>query len=289
MDLNTRVAFRDGRSIPVLGLGVWNMKENTYDAVRWALDAGYRHLDCAAAYGNEEDVGRAVKDSGIPREELFITTKLSSGDVKAGNADAGIRESLARLGLDYIDLYLIHWPMPEMYVPAWQVMESYADKGVLRSIGLSNFHPRHYEILKAAARIQPVCVQLECHPQLNQQENLDYFRAEGLVMEAWSPLGGNPASWGFNAAAGRLHDRGSAVILQDPVILGLAEKYGKSAGQIILRWHLQRGVVCIPKSIHKERIIENSRIFDFALSDEDMAAIAALNCGARVGSDPETL
>ena len=290
MDLNTRVTFNNGKSIPILGLGVWNMKEKTYEAVRWALDAGYRHLDCASIYGNEEDVGRAVKKSGIPREELFITSKLFSGDVRTGNVDGGIAGSLQRLGTDYLDLYLIHWPIADKYVAAWQKMEEYAEKGVLRSIGLSNFHPHHYEDVMAVAKIKPVCVQLETHPYLAQQENLDYYTKQGVAMQAWSPLGGTPGSWTNDVVASSVPDKGksSGMLFKDPVILALAEKYGKSAGQIIIRWHLQRGVICIHKSVHKERIIENSQVFDFEISPEDMAAITALDHNGRVGANPDT-
>ena len=290
MDFSSCVTFYNGKKIPMLGLGVWNMKEKTYDAVRWALDAGYRHLDCASVYGNEADVGRAVKDSGIPREELFITSKLFSGDVRSGDVDGGIRGSLERLGTDYLDLYLIHWPIADKYVPAWKKMEDWAKKGVLRSIGLSNFHPHHYQDVLAAAEIKPACVQLEIHPYLAQAENLAYYSKEGVAVEAWSPLGGTPGSWDNDIVGPSVPDRGrsSGMLFKDPVILQMAEKYGKSAGQIIIRWHLQRGVICIPKSVHKERIIENSQVFDFNISDEDMAAITALDHNGRVGANPDT-
>ncbi len=290
MDFSTCVALNNGKRIPILGLGVWNMKDKTYEAVRWALDAGYRHLDCASVYGNEADVGRAIRDSGIPRDELFLTSKLFSGDVRNENVDGGIAGSLERLGTDYLDLYLIHWPIAGKYVAAWKKMEVYAEKGVLRSIGLSNFHPHHYQDVMQEAKIKPVCVQLEIHPYLTQRANIAFYQKEGVAVEAWSPLGGTPGSWNNDVVASSVPDRGrsSGQLFKDPVILAMAEKYGKSAGQIIIRWHLQRGVICIPKSVHKERIIENSQVFDFSISDADMAAITALDHNGRVGADPDT-
>lgn len=290
MDFSTRVKLNDGNEIPILGLGVWNMKEKTYEAVRWALDAGYRHLDCASVYGNEADVGRAIRDSGIPRGEIFLTSKLFSGDLRSGNIDGGIAGSLERLGTDYLDLYLIHWPVAEKYVPAWKQMEAYARKGVLRSIGLSNFHPHHYEDIMAAAEIPPACVQLEIHPYLTQQENIAFYRARQVAVEAWSPLGGTPGSWTSDVVASSVPDKGrsSGMLFRDPLILSLAEKYGKSAGQILIRWHLQRGIICIPKSVHRERILENSQVFDFSLSQADMDAITALDHNGRVGANPDT-
>ena len=286
MNLQTTKKLNSGYEIPILGLGVWNMHEHTYDAVRWALDAGYRHLDCASIYGNEEDVGRAVKDSGIPREELFITSKLFSADVRSGKVAEAIDASLNRLRLDYLDLYLIHWPA-EGSVEAWLKMEEAAKKGLLRTIGLSNFHVQHYEKIMEKASVKPAVIQLEMHPYLTQKELIEFYNGQGIALEAWSPLGGTPGSWKPTEDD---PDRGksSAQLFKDPVILGLAEKYGKNAGQIIIRWHLQRGVICIPKSVHQDRIIGNSQVFDFELSPEDMAAITALDHNGRVGMSPDT-
>ena len=263
LDFSTCVTFNNGKKIPMLGLGVWNMKEKTYDAVRWALDAGYRHLDCASVYGNEADVGRAVKDSGIPREELFITSKLFSGDVRSGDVDGGIQGSLERLGTDYLDLYLIHWPIADKYVPAWRKMEAWAEKGVLRSIGLSNFHPHHYQDIMAEAKIKPVCVQLETHPYLAQKENLAFYQKENVALEAWSPLGRKDA-------------------LENETLKSIAAKYGKSVAQLCIRWVLQHGVLPLPKSVTPSRILENTKVFDFTIDAADMQAIDALkNIGGQ--------
>jgi len=286
MDLKTTKKLNSGYEIPMLGLGVWNMYEHTYDAVRWALDAGYRHLDCASAYGNEEDVGRAIKDSGIAREELFITSKLFNTDIRARKVDEAVAGSLKRLGLDYLDLYLIHWPV-DGNVEAWQKMEGYAKKGVLRSIGLSNFHESHFAKIMEVATIKPAAVQLEIHPYLAQNKLIDFYTGQDIAVEAWSPLGGTPGSWGASDVDPN-RGKGSGLLFKDPTILALAEKYGKNAGQIIIRWHLQRGIIVIPKSVHQDRIVGNSQVFDFELTAEDMAAIAALDRNGRVGANPDT-
>ena len=273
MDLTSKKRLNDGREMPVLGLGVFRSKdgEETYNAVRYALDAGYRHIDTAAAYHNEASVGRAIRDSGIPREEIWITTKLWNGEIRAHNEEAALEASLRALGTDYVDLYLIHWPVREEqgYLRAWKKMEAFRRRGLARSIGVSNYHIHHLEDVLREAEVVPAVNQVECHPELTQVELADFCAGKGIAFEPWSPLG-----------AGKL--------LQDPTLLSIAEKYGKTVAQIILRWDLQRDFICIPKSVHKERIEANAQIFDFALAQEDMDRIFALNKNARVGADPET-
>lgn len=273
MNLTTKKRLNDGREMPLFGLGVFRSKdgEETYNAVRYALDAGYRHIDTAAVYGNEASVGRAIHDSGIPREEIWITTKLWNDEIRAHNEEAALQASLKRLGTDYVDLYLIHWPVREEqgYLRAWKKMEDFRRRGLARSIGVSNYHIHHLEDVLREAEVVPAVDQVECHPELTQVELADFCAGKGIVFEPWSPLG-----------AGKL--------LEDPELLSIAASYGKTVAQVILRWGLQRGFICIPKSVHRERIESNAQVFDFELSAADMDRIFALNKNARVGSDPET-
>lgn len=265
--------LNNGISIPQLGFGVFRAADGaeTESAVRWALEAGYRHIDTAKIYGNEASVGRAIRASGLPREEIFLTTKLWTEDVRAGRTREAFEESLAALGTDYVDLYLIHWPA-KGFAAAWAEMEKLYAEGRVRAIGVSNFHQHHLDELAQTAKVKPAVDQIESHPYLTNQPLIDDCRARGIDVEVWSPLGGS---------------LGKANILQDETILALAQKYGKSPAQIAIRWHLQRGVVVMPKSVHQERIAANFNVFDFALSGEDMAAISALNRDLRVGSDPD--
>lgn len=269
----TELKLNNGVSIPQLGFGVFRAADGdeTENAVRWALEAGCRHIDTAKIYGNEASVGRAMRASGVRREEIFLTTKLWTTDVREGRTRAAFEESLAALGTDYVDLYLIHWPA-EGFIQAWAEMEALYREGRIRAIGVSNFHRQHLEALARAADVRPAVNQIESHPYLTNQPLIDSCIAQGIAVEAWSPLGGSLKK---------------ADILHDPTILALAQKYGRSAAQITLRWHLQRGVIVIPKSVHRERIASNLAVFDFALCEEDMAAISALNRNLRVGSDPD--
>lgn len=269
----TELKLNNGVSIPQLGFGVFRAADGdeTENAVRWALEAGCRHIDTAKIYGNEASVGRAMRASGVKREEIFLTTKLWTTDVREGRTRAAFEESLAALGTDYVDLYLIHWPA-EGFIQAWAEMEELYREGRIRAIGVSNFHRQHLEALARAADVRPAVNQIESHPYLTNQPLIDSCIAQGIAVEAWSPLGGSLKK---------------ADILHDPTILALAQKYGRSAAQITLRWHLQRGVIVIPKSVHRERIASNLAVFDFALCEEDMAAISALNRNLRVGSDPD--
>ncbi len=273
MDLTSAARLLSGHDMPLLGLGVFRSKdgEETYNAVKWALEAGYRHIDTAAAYGNEASVGRAIRDSGIPREQIFLTTKLWNAEIRAHNEEAALAKSLENLGTDYVDLYLVHWPVREEkgYLRAWEKMEKFHKEGRARSIGVSNYHIHHLEDLLKIASIVPAVNQVECHPLLAQTELADYCAKKGIAFEPWSPLG-----------AGKL--------LTHPVLTEIANRHGKTVAQVILRWDLQRGFICIPKSVHKERIQSNTEIFDFALTAEEMERIFALDCGERVGADPET-
>jgi len=263
--------LNNGVHMPWLGLGVWQVAEGqeVIQSVEYALKHGYRSIDTAAGYQNETGVGTAIKNSGIPREELFITTKLANKDQGYESTLRAFEESRSKLGLDYIDLYLIHWPGKDKYKETWKAFEKLYQEGLIRAIGVSNFKIHHLESLAEDSGIVPAVNQVEFHPLLQQQELLTYCKQKGIQLEAWSPLmQGN---------------------LDQPVIADLAQKYGKTPAQIILRWDLQLGVVTIPKSIREARIQENAGVFDFTLSDEDMQAIARLNQDSRFGPDPDNL
>lgn len=265
------VTLDNGVEIPQLGLGVWQVEERiTPDVVAAAFEAGYRHIDTAAAYGNEAGVGRAVAAAGLPRDEVFITTKLQNPDQGYDSTLRAFDTSLAKLGLDQVDLFLIHWPVPhrDQYLDTWRAFEQlYADKRV-RAIGVSNFHIPALRRLFDETDIRPVVNQIELHPGFPQDE-LRAFNAENdIVTEAWSPL-----------AQGDL---------SDPALRELADKHGKSPAQVVLRWHVQLGNVVIPKSKTPARIAENIEVFDFRLDNEDMARIADLENGRRLGGDPAT-
>lgn len=245
--------------MPTLGLGVYQTKkgEETQQAVRWALEAGYRHIDTAAFYGNERDVGIAIKTSGIPRDEIFVTTKLwVSGFL---NPETAFEKSMDELGLEYIDLYLIHWPFPGK-ARAWKKLEEIYGMGKVRAIGVSNYSIKHLEALKKEAAIQPMVNQVEFSPFLYQQALLTYCESQNIALEAYSPL-----------------TRGKR--LDTPLIGELAKKYGKTNAQIMIRWSLQHGLIVIPKSSKKERIKENADVFNFELSTEDMKKMDGLNAG----------
>lgn len=268
------ITLNDGTVIPQVGLGVFRARdgEQTEQSVLWALEAGYRHIDTAKAYRNEASVGRAIKKSGISREEIYITTKVWNEDVRQGTTRRACLESLQKLGTDYIDLYLIHWPA-EGYELAWKEMERLREEGYVRSIGVSNFHMHHIDTMMIKGKILPSVDQIEAHPYFTNQKLIDDLKERGIAVEVWSPLaGGNHA----------------AELLAEPVLQEIGAKYGKTSAQVVLRWHLQRDTIVIPKSVHQERIVENFDLFDFELSDEEMQQISALNRNTRVGADPET-
>jgi 2,5-diketo-D-gluconate reductase A len=262
-----------GATIPQLGFGVFQVDpgDTTSDAVATALQVGYRSLDTAAAYRNEESVGEAIAASGIPRDELFVTTKLWNSDQGTEPALAAFDQSLERLGLDYVDLYLIHWPVPkaDRYVDTWKALQQLHADGRARAIGVSNFQVPHLQRLLQETDIVPAVNQIELHPLLQQAELRAFHAEHGILTEAWSPL----------AQGGDLLDH--------PVIARLGEQHAKNAAQIVLRWHIQLGNVVIPKSVTPARIASNFDVFDFELSDEDMAEIAALDAGERLGSNPD--
>jgi 2,5-diketo-D-gluconate reductase A len=267
------VTLSDGRAIPQLGLGVYKVSDDeATDAVGSALEAGYRHIDTAAFYENEKGVGQAIRQSGLPRHEVFVTSKVWQDDHGYDETRRAFDTSLARLGFDYLDLYLIHWPAPRQnrYVETWRALESLKADGLVRSIGVSNFHPHHLDRLAQEGGETPVINQVELHPWLQQAGVREYDDAHGIATEAWSPL-----------ARGR--------ILDDPTLATLASKHGRSPAQIVLRWQLDLGNIVIPKSITPARIRENIDVFDFALDDEDRARIAALDSGQRTGKDPDDL
>jgi len=266
--------LNNGVKMPWLGLGVWKVTdpEEVDFAVKTALKAGYASIDTAAMYGNEEGVGKAVRESGIPREQIFITTKLANKMQRKGYEAAlkAFETSRKSLGLEYIDLFLIHWPVKGKYTESWKALIKLYNEGLVRAIGVSNFLIHHLEDIINETGVVPAVNQVELHPWLNQAELVDYCKKHNIQVEAYSPL-----------MSGHLSEV--------PELDEIAGKYGKTPAQIVLRWHLQRGIVIIPKSVHKERIIENSQIFDFNLSEEDMEAINSLNRDKRFLPHPDNV
>lgn len=270
--LKDTTTLHNGVKMPWLGLGVFKVADGqeVVQSVAAAIRNGYKSIDTAAFYHNEEGVGQAIRESGVPREELFITTKLWNADQGYESTLEAFENSLNKLGLDYLDLYLIHWPGKDKYKETWKAFEKLYKDGRVRAIGVSNFLVHHLEDLMSEAEIKPMVNQVEFHPHLTQKELLSFCKKEGIQLEAWSPL-----------KQGQL--------LNEPLLEELAEKYQKSVVQIILRWDLQHGVVTIPKSIKESRIIDNAKVFDFELSAEDMERIDGLNQDSRAGSHPDTM
>lgn len=267
------ITLNDGKLMPQVGLGVWQTPADEAErAVGTALAAGYRHIDTAAIYENEREVGAGIAASGVPRGEIFLTTKLWNDDQGFDSALRAFDQSLARLGTDYVDLYLIHWPAPSknLYAESWKALLRLKEEGRARSIGVSNFEPAHIRRLIDETGVTPVLNQIELHPRFQQKEHRAFHASLGIATESWSPLG-------------------QGTLLNDPVIGGIAARHGKTPAQVIIRWHIENGLIVIPKSVTPSRIISNFDVFGFTLAEDDMAAIGALDDeDGRTGPDPMT-
>lgn len=265
------ITLNSGVTIPQLGFGVFKVRpEDTRETTLAALNVGYRHIDTAQMYGNEVGVGEAVRESGLDRSEVFVTSKLNNPYHAPEDALAAFDQSLVDLDIGYLDLFLIHWPMPAVgdFVATWRAMEQMLATGSVRAIGVSNFHEPHLQRVIDEATIVPAVNQIEVHPYLVQDPLRDFCRQQGIAVEAWSPI-----------ARGR--------VLTDPTVVAIADKTGRTPAQVVLRWHVQRGDIVFPKSSRPERMAENFEIFDFDLTDEDMAAITGLDRGERTGPNPD--
>lgn len=274
--MNAPIELNDGTRIPQLGFGVFKIEpDKTAAAVKVALDVGYRHIDTAQMYGNERGVGEGIRDAGLDRGDVFITSKLNNGFHRPDDARRAFDGTLSALGSDYVDLFLIHWPLPTLYggdfVSTWHVLEEFANDGRARSIGVSNFQPAHLERLLKESDTVPSVNQIEVHPYFTNEEVRAYGREHGIATEAWSPI-----------AKGR--------VLDDPVVTRIADAVGRFPAQVVLRWHIQRGDIVFPKSVSPERVRSNFELFDFELTDSDMEAISALDRGepGRTGPNPDT-
>jgi diketogulonate reductase-like aldo/keto reductase len=273
-NLQSTTTLHNGIEMPWFGLGVFKVEDGSevINSVKAAIEAGYKSIDTAAIYGNEEGVGKAIAESNVPREELFITTKVWNSEQGYDSSLAAFEESMKKLGLEYLDLYLIHWPVPKQnkYKETWKALETLYKDGRVRAIGVSNFKEHHLKDLLEDCEVVPMVNQVEYHPRLTQTSLHEFCKQNRIQLEAWSPLmqGG---------------------LFEEPTLQEIAQKYGKSTAQVILRWDLQNEVVTIPKSVKPHRIQENANIFDFELSSEDMEKINSLNQDQRVGSDPDVM
>jgi 2,5-diketo-D-gluconate reductase A len=272
------ITLNDQTTIPQFGVGMWQVPaEEAERVVTEAFEVGYRHVDTAQMYGNEEGVGAAIKSSGLARDEIYVTTKLNNGYHEKPKAKASLAASLERLGLDRVDLFLIHWPLPTLYggdfTSTWEALVELREEGLTTSIGVSNFQPDHLDTIVAATGVTPVVNQIEVHPYFTNDAAREATLRHGAFVEGWSPLGQGGGE------------------LTDPVIGALAERYGKTPAQVLLRWHLDRGDIVFPKSTHRERIVENFDVFDFSLNADEVAAVTALDRGeaGRTGGHPDTM
>ena len=267
---NHCIALNNDVMIPQIGFGVFQVEDGpqTVDAVRTAIEDGYRHIDTASVYGNEASVGRAIAESGVDRADLLVTTKLWNDDIRKHRTKDAFQESLDRLGLDYVDLYLIHWPA-EGWQEAWAAMQELYAQGRMRAIGVSNFERNHLAELLEQTDVLPAVDQVESSPTFPNQDLIDFCHGKDIAVEAWSPLGGT-----------------GGTLLTDQRLLDIGEKYGKSSAQVVLRWDLQRGVIPLPKSVHSTRIMQNIHVFDFELDESEMRIISSLDTGKRNGADP---
>lgn len=270
------ITLNDGNHIPQLGYGVFKVEpQETAAAVRSALEIGYRHIDTAQMYGNEEGVGQGIRDAGLDRGHVFVTSKLNNGFHRPADARRAFDETLRALGTDYVDLFLIHWPLPTLYdgdfVSTWKTLQEFASDGRARSIGVSNFQIHHLQELARETEITPAVNQIEVHPYFTNDEVRAYGIEHNIATQAWSPI-----------ARGK--------VLGDPVVIRIAKAYGVHPAQVVLRWHIERGDIVFPKSIHPQRMKENFEIFDFDLGDEEIEALAALDKGkvGRMGPNPDT-
>lgn len=264
--------LNNGIDMPIIGLGVWQTQdgEEAVNAVRWALETGYRLIDTASAYRNEESVGKGIKTSGVAREDIFVTTKVWNDEQRQHEQRQAFEKSLRLLDLEYVDLYLVHWPVKDIYKETWKILEQlYAEK-LVRAIGVSNFQPHHLKDLLADAAIPPAVNQVEINPWMNQEPLVAFCDELGIAVEGWRPLGG---------ANGKL--------LEEPALTAIASRLAKTPAQVVIRWNIQRGVIVIPKSSKKERIAANFKVFDFTLPADDMAVINGLNRNRRSGPDPD--
>ncbi len=269
--MNPEIALNDGATIPQLGFGVWQVpQESTAEVVAEALQVGYRHIDTAQGYGNEQGVGEGVRRSGLARDDVFITTKVHNDSQGRRRAIEALEESLGRLGIDQVDLYLIHWPQPRLdrYLETWEGLIEARERGLIRSIGVSNFHEPHLERVITATGVVPAVNQIELHPMLTQERLAAATRRLGIQAESWSPLA-------------------SGAVLGEPLLEHIAAAHDKSIAQVVIRWHLQLEYIVIPKSVTPERIAANHDVFDFELSAAEMLQISGLNHNVRTGPDPD--
>ena len=264
--------LNDGYAIPQIGLGTASLNDETVAAVLvTAIEVGYRHIDTAFRYGNQRGVGKGVRDSGIPREELFVTTKLDGEFQGQDRAIAGLDECLRQLDMDYVDLMLIHWPLPQRneYVSTWKTFETLAKSGKVRSIGVSNFKPAHLERLFAETTIRPTANQIQLSPRITRPDHVDFDRAHNIITVAWSPLGQGKG------------------LLEEPLLATIGAKYGKTPAQIVLRWNVELGIATVPRSSNPARLAQNLNVFDFSLTAAEIAAISALDTGAEKRADSD--
>jgi len=269
-NLQDSIVLNNGVAMPGFGLGVFKVAEGdlVVNAVKSAIRTGYRSIDTAAIYANEEGVGRGIRESGLPRDQIFVTSKVWNGDQGYDSTLQAFETSLKKLGMDYLDLYLIHWPVKAKYLDTWRALLKLYEEKKVRAIGVSNFPIGHLKNILEMSDVIPAVNQVELHPLLNQKELRDFCREASIQIEAWSPImKGN---------------------LELPLLMELSQKYNKTPAQVVLRWHVQHDIVVIPKSVHDHRIRENSQIFDFSLSNEDMLRIDSLNENKRFGPDPDT-
>lgn len=266
--------LNNGLKIPVLGLGVFRMddKKEAYKSIRKAIDLGYRHIDTAMIYENEEPVGKAIRESGVDRADFFVTTKLWIDDIKNDNAQNALDSSLRKLGLDYVDLYLVHWPIKDKYVSIWKDMEKIAATDKVRAVGVSNYQENHIKEILDLRSLVPAVNQIELHPYLSQNDLVEFCTQHNIKIESWSPLCANKNN-----------------LLDEQILKDLADKYSKTPAQIILRWNIERGLIVIPKSSNPGRQKENIDLFDFSLTAEDIEKVNSLNKDLRVGPHPDVV